>query len=225
MNKTLVVLLFICVSGLIYNVVSSKQKYENLEGMMDLKNQKDSKDFAMLQGFLDKENRTSSELYKDALSRWGAKNQQDSEVIETIHLFMKSAELGHPNAQFIVAQLHMNSQYLIPNYSEAVNWLEKAGKQGMSMADLHLGIMYALGNGIVKDSEKGMRYLGRAAQNNQNYALDIFNPIVEEVKSGKINDGKFEKFLDKTMDYSEKHYRDAWYSEKVNVTPIMETEK
>ncbi len=217
MNKIIAILICACLVGLVIDINKRSENAEALRMMSDKKDLKNQEAVRKMEKLLGN-NDTSSDSYHKALKVWtGSKNMTTK--LQAMHLFMKAVDGGHPNAQFIMAQLYMNGEYLLPNYSESVELLEQAGKQGLSLADIQLGVMYSMGTGISKDSDKGMQFLGRAASNDANYASQIFDPVVEFVKTGKMDEKIFEEFLFKTMDYSEKNYKNAWYKEHVNVVP------
>src|SRR5882724_6116956 len=62
-----------------------------------------------------------------------------------IKLFLKAAEQGHAEAQFMLGQMYDSGIDGRPDYKEAVRWYREAAEKGHKDAQWSLGLRYAGG--------------------------------------------------------------------------------
>ena len=59
--------------------------------------------------------------------------------------------------------MYYHGQGVDVNYNKAVEWCEKAAKQGHALAQGNLGAMYYKGQGVDQDDSMAMRWYAKAA--------------------------------------------------------------
>lgn len=94
---------------------------------------------------------------------------------ERLHWQQIAADDGEPNSQLFMGMLYAQDEQGTPaDYAKAFFYLEKAAKQGVSMAQLLLGMMYRDGQGVPANPEKAVWWLQQAvAQNNGRAAYNL----------------------------------------------------
>ena len=85
-------------------------------------------------------------------------NQQKS-----LELLKKSAEHGHPPAQYTLGYKYLAGDGIPKDTKKAAEWLQKATDNGDAKAKILLGIMYYLGDGVQKDLSKAESYIAPGA--------------------------------------------------------------
>lgn len=75
----------------------------------------------------------------------------------------KLGDKGDVRAQLFLAQIYLSKKGQ-RNDAKAVKWLRKASQNGESIAQLHLGIMYQSGRGVIKDYRKAAESFGQASK-------------------------------------------------------------
>ncbi len=79
-------------------------------------------------------------------------SSQREEVIKAIY---RSAERDEPSCQCFIGTLYELGEEVPQNSEEAVRWYLAAAKQGSSIAQKRLGLLYFFGNGVSQDKVKG----------------------------------------------------------------------
>lgn len=89
----------------------------------------------------------------------------EAEADKALALFLKAAEGGSANAQYIVGT-YCESGRIDGNadLAAAVAWYRKAARQGFAAAQTRLGMMYAHGEGLAKDNRQAHAWFSRAAE-------------------------------------------------------------
>ena len=89
------------------------------------------------------------------------------------------AETGDADAQYNIGWMYLNGYGLRVNDSLALDWWEKASRQGHTHASFSIGMLYSLGEGEVpKDSTKAIDYYLLAAQVGQEDAISILQSMM-----------------------------------------------
>jgi len=89
------------------------------------------------------------------------------------------AETGDADAQYNIGWMYLNGYGLRVNDSLALDWWEKASRQGHTDANFSIGMLYSLGEGEVpKDSTKAIDYYLLAAQVGQEDAISILQSMM-----------------------------------------------
>ena len=66
------------------------------------------------------------------------------------------------------------------NYKKAIEWYEKAAKQGLAQAQINLGLMYENGQGMDQDDSMAMRWYAKAAaQGHEDAQMAISSLLVK----------------------------------------------
>ncbi len=84
---------------------------------------------------------------------------------QALSLFRKSAEQGHADAQFQLAQMYNDGIGVTQNDELAIYWYRKAAEQGVASAQFCLGIKYKLGQGFQQDDTLAQEWFERAYSN------------------------------------------------------------
>jgi TPR repeat protein len=93
------------------------------------------------------------ELCDEAEAKWRA--HQPTTAIE---LFLQAANRGEPQCMDELGEIYMDE-----NAGEAAPWFRKAAEAGNPSGMLHLGAMYQLGIGLLKDYGPAVFWYGKAA--------------------------------------------------------------
>jgi TPR repeat protein len=78
--------------------------------------------------------------------------------------FRKAAEMGDPQAQFVLGMLYWSGRGVEPDAKTAANWLRKAAENGDAAAMRVLGTAYNRGTGVERNPKQALRWIGRAAE-------------------------------------------------------------
>jgi len=77
------------------------------------------------------------------------------------------AEQGFAKAQFELGNMYYEGQGVAQDYKSALNWFNKAAKQGGfagAVSQYYLGVMYNLGRGVSKDYTVALNWYKKAAE-------------------------------------------------------------
>jgi TPR repeat protein len=89
------------------------------------------------------------------------------------------AEKGDADAQYNVGWMYMNGYGLRVNDSLALEWWNKASRQGHTDASFSIGMLYSLGDGDVpKDSKKAIDYYLLAVKEGHEDAITILQSMM-----------------------------------------------
>jgi hypothetical protein len=90
------------------------------------------------------------------------------DVTEAVKWLRKSAEAGHPLAQYRLGDTYdhgvSNPPGVPRDNAEAVKWFRKAAEQGLSTAQYILGCHYSNGIGIAKDESEAAKWFRKSAE-------------------------------------------------------------
>ena len=75
-------------------------------------------------------------------------------------MLTKSAEGGWVDAQYALGIRYYTGDFAPQNYSEAVKWFTLAAEQGHKSAANYLVDCYIHGQGVEKDSDEAIKWLG-----------------------------------------------------------------
>jgi TPR repeat protein len=84
---------------------------------------------------------------------------EDSTKLKAVELIRKAADGGYAPAQLKLGRMHYAYQipFAKPNNDSAAYWLGKAAEQGDAEAEMRLGFMYELGEGVKKNQKEALR--------------------------------------------------------------------
>ena len=80
------------------------------------------------------------------------------------------------------------------DYTKALKWFHKAARQGSHIAQYSLGLMYLLGEGVLKDREKALNWLISAATKRRDKTFQENIQIHKSYGKGR-NTGKYEDLI------------------------------
>ena len=84
-------------------------------------------------------------------------------LVQSVELFRKAAELGDAEAQFRLARCYDRSgEGVDADAAQAVKWYEKAAKEGNAKAIHNLGVCFEYGEGVAKDMAKAQELYRKA---------------------------------------------------------------
>jgi TPR repeat protein len=92
------------------------------------------------------------------------KNATGQDLADAVSMLLRSAELGKPDAQVLLAKLYQDGRGLPRNPGQAVNLLLVAREKGNAVAAYELGKAFETGNGVEKNPGEAMNNYLRAAQ-------------------------------------------------------------
>jgi len=78
--------------------------------------------------------------------------------------FLKSAEMGHDNAQYNLGLMYRAGKGVEKDLQKSAYWYKKAAEQGEAKARFELGRMYEYGQGVDKNIKKALYWYGQAAK-------------------------------------------------------------
>jgi hypothetical protein len=90
-------------------------------------------------------------------------DETDSADQATVEKYLKKAEQGDVEAQFIVGQCYFTGDNVEEDDAEALKWYRKAAEQGHADAQNSLGNMYYIGVGVTKDDEEAATWYRKSA--------------------------------------------------------------
>jgi TPR repeat protein len=76
----------------------------------------------------------------------------------------KASDLGHPEAQFILASMYRNGRGVRKDSSEAARLYLKSAEQGFKEAQFNLALTYSRGEGVTIDKDAGFKWALKAAE-------------------------------------------------------------
>lgn len=102
--------------------------------------------------------------------------ERQIEGVEWVH---KSAEAGYPPAQAFYGINLINGSIIPKNVTEGYKWLETSANNGWGEAQKTLGAAYFQGDaGLPRDVEKAKYWLGKAAEQHVDGAVEMLGYIV-----------------------------------------------
>ena len=81
-------------------------------------------------------------------------------------LYLKSAELGHAQAQIFLGYMYEDGLGVTQSYSEAIIWYRKAAEQDLANAQNNLGDMYRDGEGVAGGDVEAVKWSQMRPQGN-----------------------------------------------------------
>jgi TPR repeat protein len=110
---------------------------------------------------------TSLSQSKEAETYYQKAIQQTSwaSLEEVFGLYAKSAELGHPIAQYNLAMMYSNGESVYVDYQQAVYWFRKSAQQEFAPAQYRLGEMYYFEKGgLSRNLKKAVELFSKASE-------------------------------------------------------------
>lgn len=83
----------------------------------------------------------------------------------------KSAEAGHPPAEFSLGAMYHRGQGVEESLKEAVSWYRRAADHGHAAAQYRLGILHERGEGVDPSDELARRWMKRSASLGDSLAM------------------------------------------------------
>lgn len=105
-----------------------------------------------------------------------------AEMQNAVDWFTLAAELGDMVGQYNLALTYTRNGWLVMNadWGKGVEWYTKSAEQGYANAQYELGLCYRDGNGVKKDRQMALMYLGKAANQGHKEALAAYNNMLKE---------------------------------------------
>ena len=98
----------------------------------------------------------------DAQNWLGGHYELQKDYTQAAAWYRKSAEQGHPFAQYNLGALYNNGQGAPQDYAEAARWYRKAADQGNPDGQFSLGLMYRGGSGVQQNFAEAVKWLRKA---------------------------------------------------------------
>jgi TPR repeat protein len=91
----------------------------------------------------------------------------ESDLETVFEQYARSAELGHPVAQYNIAMMYSNGESVYVDYQQAVYWFTKSANQGFPPGQFRLGEMYYFEKGgLSRDLDMAIALFKMAADQN-----------------------------------------------------------
>lgn len=95
------------------------------------------------------------------------------DYVMALKWYKKAARLGDEAAARSIGVFYLQGWGVEKNYKVAAKWLTQASRKGDISASLHLGKLYEHGKGVRKNIKKAIELYWKAAQDNDNDAIEI----------------------------------------------------
>lgn len=102
----------------------------------------------------------------------------------SFQLQLEAAEQGHPSAMFNTGSAYMEGIAIKQNFLIASEWFEKASNYGIIEANINLGNLYRLGQGVPKDLIKARDIFAKYANKNK-LSAELFEITEEQIINEK----------------------------------------
>lgn len=112
-------------------------------------------------------------IYEDALEYFNGTNGKEKSYEKAFFLFNKSAQMGCPDAQFMLFKCYSQGLGARQSDKKAMRWCKKAAKQGYAQAQHTLGFNFFFGIGCKSSTLKALKWYIKSA--NQGYQESIHN--------------------------------------------------
>lgn len=109
---------------------------------------------------------TAEELYKQSQYYLSGAEGFPQDKDKALECAYRAAEMGQPQAQFLIGDLHENGIRFEKSEEIALEWYEKAAEQGNPDAQYRIGKYYSFGIVFEKDDAKAVEWYTKAAINN-----------------------------------------------------------
>lgn len=100
--------------------------------------------------------------------------------------FLKAGDYGNPQGYWMVALLYHNKQYNQINVDSAIKYYNKASQGGLSYATSSLAYIYYYGEGVPKDTIKGLSFFLDAGLKAEEPDLSALTELIEYYRKSKI---------------------------------------
>lgn len=160
-------------------------------------------------------NQRADDIYKEAesLKKVGRVEEANLKFKKALDIYKKAAEKGNRDAQYSLAYQYHHGQGTEKNLSEALLWYSKSADNGRASAQKVMGAFYLNGEmGLIKDVNKGMDLLGKAAAN---YSKNANSKKQDQKLASQTYDLMIEE-IEKMDDKESNEYRDSIVSDLVN---------
>ena len=95
---------------------------------------------------------------------YGILYAKEQNYVEAVKNFLKAAEQGNAEAQYVLGFCYEMGQGVSQDYEEAVRWYRLAAEQGNVDAKWQLGCCYERGYGVPKDIDEALKWYRLAAE-------------------------------------------------------------
>ena len=109
------------------------------------------------------------------------------------------------------------AHYLYEQYAEAAKCFETAANQGYANAQFFLGVVYASGEGVVKDSKKAFVWVEKAANQKHSRAQLVVGTMYEKGEGVAKDFEKAKFWYQKAADQEEEGAQEALDSLKIKM--------
>ena len=132
---------------------------------------------------------------------YDAYNKKDYQ--EAAKQFLEAAEVGDPDAQWIMGSLYAEGKGVTQDDAKAIEWFRKAADQGDADAQKSLGAMYAKGRGVAQDDNKAVEWYRKAADQGNADAQSCLGHMYATGRGVAQDDAKAVEWYRKAADQGE----------------------
>ena len=104
-------------------------------------------------------------------------NDEERDMLQTYQWFLKSAELGHSQAQTALGHLYHLGEGIPQDDAEALKWFLKAAEQNNQLAQTFLGEMYYDGSGVPQNYTEAFKWFLKAVNQDDAIAEDYLGDM------------------------------------------------
>lgn len=103
------------------------------------------------------------------LGRYHLAGSDDAQIesdprLAEMHLYRSATLFGDADAQFLLGRFHLSERWGAPRRRYAARWLSLAARKGHRSAQIELARLLLKGEGVARDTSRGLMLLARAAR-------------------------------------------------------------
>lgn len=106
----------------------------------------------------------------------GTRIEANPRLAET-HLYRSATLFGDADAQFLLGRFHLDARWGKPRHRHAARWLALAARKGHRPAQIELARLLLNGEGVARDTSRGLMLLARAARTAKPEELQIVREL------------------------------------------------
>ena len=148
----------------------------------------------------------TSDEYAEELFLQGVQYDMREEYEEAIEYFLKAADLGYVNAQYVLGWKYHFGDGIEQDYEEAAKYYQLAADQGHALAQTCIGHCYLSGRGVEQDYAKAFAYFQLAAIQGEETSFYNLGKMYEQGLGIEQDYSKAEEYYQKALELG---YMDA----------------
>ena len=135
------------------------------------------KDYELARIWLEKAANTGDAKSQTTLGKFYLSNFGNNDEKKAFEMFEKAAEQGYTEAEYLLGTCYLNQNFIKKDIELALLWFDKAAKKGHIKSMYNIGLIYMGNYGMIRNPEKGIRYLIMAADENSEDACFMLTQL------------------------------------------------